>query len=149
MVDSIRMGRTWKQETEGIRLRTYRRRTNAKLTEEDVRAILASDERAIDLADVYGVSSSVISQIRRGIAWQEVPRPEREETPKPIQVHSTAKLTPLEGREIAGSPERAVDLDERYGIAKQTVDAIRQGRLSEAVTRDLRRQKGPSTSTLE
>jgi hypothetical protein len=36
-----------------------------------------------------------------------------------------------------------MDLAERYGLAKQTVDAIRQGRIWEAVTRDVRRPKRP------
>jgi HNH endonuclease len=60
--------------------------------------------------------------------------------PFPMRLHSTAKLTPLQARAIAASTERAVDLAERYWIAKQTVDAIRQGRIWDAVTRDVRRQ---------
>jgi DNA-binding Xre family transcriptional regulator len=143
MVESIRHGRTWRQETEGYRQTSYRRRTNAKLTEVDVRAILESRDESIDLAEQYGVTRSTITQIRAGTAWREVARPDAEDTAKPLRLNPAAKITPLETREIAASTERAVDLAARYGIAKQTVDAIRQGRLWEAVTRDVRRQKCP------
>ena len=60
-----------------------------------------------------------------------------------MRSNPAAKVTPSDARAIAASTERTVDLAERYGIAKQTVEAIRQGRIWEAVTRDVRRSKRP------
>jgi hypothetical protein len=44
----------------------------AKLTEADVRAILASDEVQQVLADRYGVAQTVISKIKRREIWRHV-----------------------------------------------------------------------------
>jgi hypothetical protein len=44
----------------------------AKLTEADVREIIKSDERGIDLAERYGVSAGIISEIRSGKRWKHV-----------------------------------------------------------------------------
>lgn len=46
---------------------------SAKLTEEDVIAIRASDGKGIVLAAYYGVSPSRISEIRTGKKWRHVP----------------------------------------------------------------------------
>lgn len=43
-----------------------RERMSQKLTGHDVRAILASNERDVDLARTYGIAPSQISQIRNG-----------------------------------------------------------------------------------
>lgn len=42
---------------------------------------------------------------------------------------------------LQGELNSGAELADRYGITKGTVDAIRQGRLWEAVTRDVRRPK--------
>lgn len=44
----------------------------SKLTEDDVRAIRASDEAAVRLAPRYGVSDRMIGKIRSGLAWAHV-----------------------------------------------------------------------------
>ena len=47
---------------------------SAKLTEEAVRAILASTERGVDLARRYGVSCVAITHIRKNVTWKHIPR---------------------------------------------------------------------------
>ena len=42
--------------------------------------------------------------------------------------HYSARLTEAQAREILASTERAVDLAQRYGIARQTVNGIRSRR---------------------
>lgn len=46
----------------------------AKLTEDDVRSILASDEPVADLAASYGVSIGTIYHIKQGRTWKHVVR---------------------------------------------------------------------------
>jgi hypothetical protein len=48
-----------------------RRSNGTKLTLEDARAIRASTERGVDLAERYGVSKSVISRIKVGLTFHE------------------------------------------------------------------------------
>jgi hypothetical protein len=71
--------------------------------------------------------------------WQQ--ELNRSMEPFSMRLRGTAKLAPLRARAIASSTERAVDLAERFGIKKNTVDAIQQGRNWEAVTCDVRRPK--------
>jgi hypothetical protein len=44
----------------------------SKLTADDVRAIRASDEKGIRLAEKYGVTAALISAIRTGKQWRHV-----------------------------------------------------------------------------
>lgn len=52
------------------RIAEVRRRTDAKLSLDDVSQIRASDEKHEDLAARYGVSKSLIGRIRRGQMWK-------------------------------------------------------------------------------
>jgi hypothetical protein len=45
-------------------------RYNAKLTEEDAAYIKSSSEKGIDLADRFGVTPGIISEIRSGKRWK-------------------------------------------------------------------------------
>ena len=45
---------------------------SSRLTEEQVREILASDEPATTLAQRYPVSNVTIGKIRRGLAWRHI-----------------------------------------------------------------------------
>ncbi len=47
---------------------------HAKLTDDDVRAILASPEPSVAVGKRYGVNHVTISHIRRGKTWQHIPR---------------------------------------------------------------------------
>jgi hypothetical protein len=66
-----------RQENEAHKLEhgTHQRGENsptAKLTDDDIRAIRASDETGTVLAKRYHVSDSLISKIRRGLKWAHV-----------------------------------------------------------------------------
>jgi hypothetical protein len=52
------------------RIADVKRRTDAKLSLDDVSQIRASDEKHEDLAARYGVSKSLIGRIRRGEMWR-------------------------------------------------------------------------------
>lgn len=52
------------------RIAEVKRRTDAKLSLDDVSQIRASDEKHEDLAARYGVSKSLIGRIRRGEMWK-------------------------------------------------------------------------------
>ena len=52
------------------RIAEVKRRTDAKLSLDDVSHIRASDEKHEDLAARYGVSNSSIGRIRRGQMWK-------------------------------------------------------------------------------
>lgn len=45
---------------------------NAKLAEEDVRQIMASELSCTEAASVYGVNKTTISSIRRGKSWRHI-----------------------------------------------------------------------------
>jgi hypothetical protein len=64
--DKVRKGRQQKLSFPG------EKNGGAKLTEYDVRAIIASTSKGIDLAKKYGVSKGVISSIRNRKAWKHV-----------------------------------------------------------------------------
>lgn len=51
---------------------TGSRRSNAKLTEQQVAEIRSSKERGVDLAKRYGVSPAVICVARKGKTWRHV-----------------------------------------------------------------------------
>ena len=52
------------------RIADVKRRTDAKLSLDDVSQIRASDDRHEDLAARFGVSKSLIGRIRRGEVWR-------------------------------------------------------------------------------
>lgn len=74
----------WASQSENERDKERHGRTNrgarnagAKLTEDDVRAILASGKSAVALASDYPVSQQAISDIRRGATWRHISQPPR------------------------------------------------------------------------
>lgn len=58
-----------------------------KLIEEDVKAILDSNEGAVTLAERYGISTQVITNIRAGRIWKHLGKPRR----KPGSANSNSK----------------------------------------------------------
>jgi hypothetical protein len=54
------------------RIRQVKRSTKAKLTEQDVLAIRASEETCRALSAKYGVDKSLISKIKRHAVWRDV-----------------------------------------------------------------------------
>ena len=57
---------------EAVTPRENQRRALTKLDPEKVRRIRASDETAVELADVYGVTTSTIHMVRRHATWKDV-----------------------------------------------------------------------------
>jgi len=69
------------------------RNGQSKLTENDVAAIRASDEKQCVLAETYKVSQAKISQIKRGTAWQHtIDAPD-----SPVTTHSLANKSGYRG----------------------------------------------------
>jgi len=107
-ITNIRRGKTWKEVTAEIRrhrptptpLRGSRIGT-AKLTEEQVRAILLDTRSTRILARVYNIDRRMIMFIRQGKSWKHVARPQSISLdPASIErpdfmVSSTAKSTPI------------------------------------------------------
>jgi hypothetical protein len=48
------------------------RNGRARLTDDDIRAIRASDATNVALAAAFGVSDVMVSKVRRGVAWRHV-----------------------------------------------------------------------------
>lgn len=73
-LDNILYGDAWRHITGGKRLHGYSRGERhfaAKLTIEQVRHIRASDARAVELAQRFGVSASLIYAVRAGTVWKD------------------------------------------------------------------------------
>lgn len=46
----------------------------SKLTEQQVRDIIADPRMQIEIADEYGVTQGMVGHIKRGEAWKHIPR---------------------------------------------------------------------------
>lgn len=72
-ISSIKYGSSWKRLRKGINIKLNEKPfPSAKLTEEQVVEILESPERDAVTARKYGVSQSVILQIRTGKTWKYI-----------------------------------------------------------------------------
>lgn len=89
------------------------------ITEADVRAIRASDERQVDLAKRYGVAQTTISSIQRGRAWGHVPG---------ANPRGRRKLTEQDVRDIRASDETHAALAAKYGVTPSNIGAIKSRR---------------------
>lgn len=65
----------------------------AKLTEADVRAIIADVRPGPDVAAAYGISKSVVNSIRRGEIWKHVPRAEPGSAARVVQPETRERLS--------------------------------------------------------
>lgn len=112
---------------------------SGKLTAEQVRAIRLSPETGVELARRYGVSRNQISQIRRRLAWADLPeqpgeraagraaylaaeesrrRPSRPRADRPLSVEQVI--------EIRTSTHPASYWADKLGIGLSTVAHVRQ-----------------------
>lgn len=96
---------------------------SAKLTEQQVRAIITSKERGVDLAERFGVKPPIISKIRRGQKWQRVSGTLGATLPR-----KNGKITPEIRTAILRSSEPATALAVRYGISAGSVYLVRSKR---------------------
>lgn len=95
---------------------------NSKLTEGDVIVIKTSGRSGADLARQFGVTTALISNIRRGKTWTHVlPSVPHETKPKATLDEAAVRYI----RESAGGSRVLAD---RYGITIQTVHDIRKRR---------------------
>lgn len=98
---------------------------NAKLTEDDVRAIRAATGNLAALARHYGVSYITINKIRRGETWQHVELASTHVVgPAKGSRHYRTHLTEEDVRAIRQSAESRKVLAARYQVSRQTIDDI-------------------------
>ena len=105
--------------------------SRAKLTEDQVRAILADPRPYAQIAADYGVASPTITSVKNRDSWAHV------------EVHHVAKnkrgsgsghrgkstrITPDIVRDIRASAEMGKDLAAKYNVSKQLITAIRKRR---------------------
>ena len=73
MQDASRKGRMNWKPGEKRQLKIGSRHHSSKITEEDVAAIRASNERGSVLARRYGLTPTTLSKVRRRLLWRHVP----------------------------------------------------------------------------
>lgn len=108
---------------------------NAKITEEQAKAILADPRGYAVIADELGVSYGLVSDIKNRQSWRHleavaVKGRHRGEGRR----GKSDKITPEIVREIRTSTESGKTLAERYGISPQSITDIRKGRSWRHVT---------------
>ena len=114
-VDCIQKGRSKCLSFKG------ERHLKAKLTEEQIMEIRASNEQGKALAERYGVAQTTISDIQKGKSWQHLPITDKHSTNK------THKLTTTDVMAIRHSSEGSNVLAKRYGVSRRTIDDARYG----------------------
>jgi hypothetical protein len=94
----------------------------SKLTDEDVIAIRASSEKGIRLAEKYGVTATLISNIRKGKVWTHLG------TDSAIEGRERQTLTEADVRAIRESSLGPSALAREYGVSAPTIIDIRKRR---------------------
>lgn len=112
------------------RVQRGERAGKAKLTEAQVRAVLADPRPFTTIAHEFGITRMTVSDIKRRVSWQHItdvvvpPKP-RQTSPRKGK---SDRVTPDIVREIRASSEPGKALAERYGISQQHISGIRKGR---------------------
>lgn len=108
------------------------RHPSSRLTEEDVRAILASAEHGDILAKRFNVSSRYIGMIQRGVRWSHVVAdnlPEKTRLRRQYgargQYHHKTHLTPDDVRAIRKDERSQSKIAADFGISRQAVSNIK------------------------
>jgi hypothetical protein len=65
----------WSTLGRAAKISASKRRTTAKLTDEAVAAIRASDETQVVLSKRYGINASLVGRVKRGDAWKDYTSP--------------------------------------------------------------------------
>lgn len=107
----------------------------AKLTDEQVRAILLDPRPDARLANEYNVSTETIAGIKRRDTWKHLGADKgvRAKRISPRRGVSDT-ITPDIVRAIRASTDHGIDLAARYGVSKQTITDIRKFRSWSHVT---------------
>lgn len=98
----------------------------AKLTDDDIRAIRASDENGIVLGERYGVTKGCISLIRKRKTWDHVEARDGERDPG---THGNAKVDAETVRAIRTAQGSCKAIGERFGVSPMTVSLIRRRKI--------------------
>lgn len=98
-----------------------------KLTESQVREILASNDIARRLAPRFGISEQSIWDIRQRRTWKHVKVDTSNAAWKDRPIERGAKLNPAKVREIRASSEIARVLAGHYGVSLRTIYQIKHG----------------------
>lgn len=99
---------------------------DAKLTEVQVRAILADARPYAEIGHEYGIAASTVGSIKNRTSWAHI---DVEHVAKAKRVSprkgKSDKITPEIVREIRSSELSGNELAERYGVSKQLISHIR------------------------
>lgn len=90
-----------------------------------VRQILASEERGIDLANKFGITPQMVSNIRHRRMWAHIEGDVAKAFGRNGAAQHEAKFTTADIKAIRASKEKGVRLAEKYGVSRSTISAIR------------------------
>lgn len=112
----------------------------AKLTDADVMAIRASDERGKDLAERYDVEQTTITDVRKGKTWQHLPVDGKH------LANKNHKITEADVIAIRASGKTPAALAEEYGISTRSISALLYGETYPHLS-GIRKSKGKGNFT--
>ena len=114
-------------EAKGVKAKRIspRRGVSDKVTPDMVREILASEERGVDLADKFGITPQMVSNIRHRRMWAHIEGDVAKAFSRRGAGNHNTNLTAEDIRAIRASNEKGVRLAERYGISRSTLSSIR------------------------
>jgi hypothetical protein len=100
--------------------------TAPKLTEDQVRQILASKESGFVLAKAFGVSFSVVAAVRSRQTWRRIDMTPARAGPSIGEFSASAKLTEEKVRQIRATSGTLKQVAEWFGVSPATINDIRQ-----------------------
>ena len=114
-------------EAKGVKAKRIspRQGVSDRVTPDMVREILASEERGIDLANRFGITPQMVSNIRHRRMWAHIEGDVARAFSRRGAGNHDTDLTPDDIRAIRSSDEKGARLAERYGIARSTISSIR------------------------
>lgn len=114
-------------EEKGVKAKRIspRRGVSDRVTPDMVREILASEERGIDLANRFGITPQMVSNIRHRRMWAHIEGDVARASSRSGSGNHDAKLSADDIRDIRVSDEKGIRLAEKYGVSRSTISAIR------------------------
>ena len=108
----------------------------SKLTDEQVKNILADNRYQFQIAAEYGITQSAVSHIKLGKVWTHVTKQNRISGKSGTRGdrHRSAKLTNLQALAIYKDPRSARQIASEYGCALRTVHFIKSGARWSSIT---------------
>jgi hypothetical protein len=108
------------------------RNRHAKISIDDVIAIRAASGTSSEIGKKYGISSTVVSQIRHRILWKSVPLSSTDKIYDggwSGEVNGMSKLTTENVRLIRKSLDSGSVLATRFGVSQATISRVKHGAL--------------------